>query len=156
MILNDSEWMEFSKSFNSSNSPHSLNSFISLKMIKYLEKCSKKKWTESNHIFDSELCGGSMNHNKKIIPGFFEAQDMNIFRNVPQCGSRLWHCAAETSCFDIFCSVKVPFVLWIYEAFGIKISLRIRIFIQKLELGMIFYPTMESVHRAPSDPVSIR
>ena len=77
-------------------------------------------------------------------------------RNVPHCGSRLWHCGGETSFFDIFCSVKALFVLWISPTSGVRIWRLIRIFNQKLDLGMISYPSLWRVHLAPSDPVSIR
>ena len=77
-------------------------------------------------------------------------------RNVTHCGSWLWHCGGGTSLFDIFCSVKASFVLWISPTSGVQIWRRIRIFNQKLDLGMICYPSFPLVHFTPSEPVSIR
>ena len=73
--------------------------------------------------------------------------------SVSSCISVLW---ADSLSFHFFVSVKASFVLLISAPSGARISLRIRIFKQKLDLGMIFYPSYCGEHFTSSGPVSIR
>ena len=66
----------------------------------------------------------------------------------------LWR--GDLICRHNLCPVNISFTFLISPASGVQIWRRIRIFNQKLDLGMICYPSLWHEHFTTSGPVSIR